>query len=382
MRGLAQNVQVLLLCWVIWMWNQGTRLALPALGPFIREKFSLSIFQTASYVVAPMLSFYGSMLLVGPLIVRLGYKRSILISSIGAALFLTLAGLLSNPILFFILLILLGFTLSFYIPAAIPWVTSMFPSGKRGFIVGIHESAAPTGQTLGPIIVVLLVSSFGLEYAFLIWSSLVLLTGLAISLVASPTNPLVEQAKVDAKLMSRKRIFIIIIVTTGLLIGNLGIIQIIPLYLVDVAGLDKAFAGVIVGVSRIMGLIGQPLAGVLSDKYGRVPMIIILTILTFISTAYIAYAPYNIIYILFLILQATCTAMYFTVIYALLSEEAGAYASIQISKILFISGLSGPVLTGFVMGYLAETLGYTIALTYPLLFTILSMVSAPLLRKT
>ncbi len=381
MKRLGGGVLVLVLCWVVWLWNHGTRLAMPALAPFLREAFSLTIFQTTSYVVAPMISFYASLFFAGHIVIRIGYKRAVTVSAIGAAVSFIAAGYSNNTILLFILLISTGIFLGLYLPAAIPWISNLFADRKRGFIIGIHEAAAPTGQTLGPVTTALLATMLPLSSVFLIWALAPLVAGLLLLALAPSTSSVVEQARADARLMPFKRLLIVIAVTVGVLIGNMGVVQIIPLYLVDVFGLEKAFAGMIVGLSRLLGLVGQPLGGFLSDRYGRANVMIVLTILTFLSTAYIAYAPYNLLYVIFLILQATCTAMYFPVTYALVSEESGAYASIQISRLLFTSGMLGPVLTGFVMGYLAENMGYTIALTYPLVFTVLSVAVAPLLKK-
>jgi len=363
------------------MWNHGTRLAMPALAPFLREELSLTIFQTTSYVVAPMISFYASILFAGHIVIRIGYKRAVVISAVGAAASFAAAGYSNDTTLLFILLVSTGVFLGLYLPAAIPWVSSLFAGRRRGLIIGIHEAAAPTGQTLGPVVTALLAAALPLGSVFLIWALAPLAAGLLLMALAPSTSSVAEQARVDAKLMPPRRLLTVIAVTVGVLIGNMGVVQIIPLYLVDVFGLEKAFAGMVVGLSRLLGLVGQPLGGFLSDRYGRVNVMTVLTILTLLSTAYIAYAPYNMLYIIFLVIQATCTAMYFPVTYALISEESGAYASIQISRLLFTSGLLGPVLTGFVMGYLAEEMGYTTALTYPLVFTMLSVAAAPLLRK-
>lgn len=381
MRRYQYASLILALCWLAWMWNHGTRLVLPALAPYVREEYNLTIFQTTAYVVAPMVSFYTSMLISGYVVIRMGYKRSVVISAIGSASSFIIAGYSKDLVLLFLFLVLTGLFLGLYLPAAIPWISKLFSENKRGFVIGLHESAAPTGQSLGPVSTALLAAILPLENVFLIWALASLVAGVLLTFIAPQTNPLTEQAKIDAKLMGAKRLIAIILVTVGMLIGNLGVVQIIPLYLVDVAGLEKSSAGTIVGLSRLLGLAGQPVGGILSDRYGRIRVIGVLTILSFLSTAYIAYAPFNIFYVIFLAIQATATAMYFPVIYALISEEARAYTSVQISKVLFTSGMAGPVLTGFMMGYLADNLGYTIALTYPLAFTILSVAIVPYLTK-
>jgi MHS family alpha-ketoglutarate permease-like MFS transporter len=46
------------------------------------------------------------------------------------------------------------------------------------------------------------------------------------------------------------------------------------LYLVDVRGIDPAWAAVLFGVPQLVGLAGSPLAGWLSDRIGRKPLLI------------------------------------------------------------------------------------------------------------
>ena len=381
LKKTSEGFIVLPVCWLSWMWNHGTRVAVPVLAPYLTEKYSLTVFEAAVLSGITYLSFYGFMIVSGQAVVRIGYKRSVALSTLGASLLFAFAGYAPNTLMLFLLLFLTGFSLSLYLPAAIPWLSGLFNSSKRGLVVGIHESAAPTGQTLGPVFVAVAAALLALEQVFVAWAVIATLAGVLIILLAKPTPSMVVQAARDAQLMSIKRLGIIIIVTLGVLIGNLGVLPLIPIYLVNVFGLERGFVATLVGLSRLLGLIGQPVGGYLSDRFGRLTLITILTILTFLSTAYIAYAPFNILYIVFLVIQATATAMYFPVVYALISEEARAYASIQIGRLLFVSGLLGPTLTAFVMGYLAETFSYTIAFTYPLIFTLLSVVAVPWLRK-
>jgi MFS family permease len=65
-------------------------------------------------------------------------------------------------------------------------------------------------------------------------------------------------------------------------------------------------------------------------------------------------------------LQATATAMYFPTLYSYIVRLQGPAASKSLGRIMSVAGIVGPTTTPILAGFLAENLGYTAALSYPL----------------
>ncbi|MEM4417364.1 MAG: MFS transporter, partial [Nitrososphaerota archaeon] len=291
----------------------------------------------------------------------------------GAASMLSLTALTGERAALYSALVAAGFLLSLHLPSAIPWLSKLFGAGRRGFIIGVHESAAPAGQTLGPIVLTLLISSVGLVAAVPAWALLSVAAGLAVFLLGWRGGGGSDTVLTPTKSLGRHSILSLTVLTTGMLVGNLGVVAIVPLYLVDSVGLEKSLVATIVGVSRSLGVVGQPLGGILHDRFGFHKIVYFILLSNIISSAYMAYGPYNPAYIAAMIVQATSTAMFFPILYSHLVKTTGERTSLVLARIIFTAGLLGPVSTPLVSGFLAEGYGYQMALTYPLVIILLGV---------
>jgi MFS family permease len=361
--------------WLAWFWSHGTRVGLSAITPYIRDRMHLSIAETAAVPALMNLGFYTSNLASGHLARRLGYKRAIGLGAIGSAVLFTLAIESAEKYAFYSALVGAGIFLSLHLPSAIPWLSNLFGGMRRGFYIGVHESAAPAGQTLGPIILTFLIITVGMTAATPLWSTFSIIAGSAALILAPSRGHDGHQVYGLSGGRVRWRSAIsFIILTTGMLVGNLGVVAIVPLYLVDSVGLEKSYVATIIGASRLLGVLGQPAGGLLYDRFGFTKVVTFMVGANIISSAYIAYGPYNPLYIAMMVIQAASTAMYFPVFYSHVVQVAGDGASVTLGRVIFASGLIGPTAAPLTAGLLAEMFNYHIALTYPLVIATLGII--------
>jgi MFS family permease len=360
------RISALFTTWVAWFWSHGTRVGLSAITPYFRERLQLSIAEASAIPGFLNLGFYTFNLASGHLAVRLGYSRAVALGALGAASMMSLTVVSQERAVLYGALVAAGFFLSLHLPSAIPWLSKLFGAGRRGFIIGVHESAAPAGQTLGPIALTLLIASLSLVAAIPAWALISMTAGLMVFLIGWCGGGLSTSLPSPAKGLGRHSILSLTILTTGMLVGNLGVVAIVPLYLVDSVGLEKSLVAMIVGVSRSLGVVGQPLGGILHDKFGFHKIVYFILSANIISSAYMAYGLYNPAYIAAMIAQATSTAMFFPILYSHLVKTTGDRTSVVLGRIIFTAGLLGPTSAPLFSGFLAESYGYHIALTYPL----------------
>jgi DHA1 family multidrug resistance protein-like MFS transporter len=105
---------------------------------------------------------------------QLGYRKVLLIATLGAGLFTIPQGFVSNIWAFMALRFGVGLFLGGVIPTAYAWIGRIFPVEQRGLVYGISYSASFLGQFLGPSLGGLLAARFGINAVFVVTGSLML----------------------------------------------------------------------------------------------------------------------------------------------------------------------------------------------------------------
>ncbi|MCS7129118.1 MAG: MFS transporter [Candidatus Caldarchaeum sp.] len=338
-------------------------MGIPAITPFLRQRLSISTSEAAAIPGLVNLGFYFFTFFAGRIAAKIGFRNGVVLATLGAGSTVAAASFLENVYLLYGALFATGLLMSLHLPSAIPWLGVLFKGPRQGFIIGLHESAAPAGQTLGPVILAFLFSA--LAYPPLaLWALLPVCVGAALLSSAdigrrTYTPKYVLQEEKNQKLLP------LTVLTTSNLVGNLGVVAIVPLHLVDTFGLDKSFVATLVGVSRVVGVFGQPLGGHLHDRLGFMRVASAATLLNFVSSVYLMLAPYNFFYGVVMVVQAASTAMYFPVVYSHVVKNYGDSAPQVLGKMFSAAGLLGPTSAPIIAGFLAERLSYSAALGYP-----------------
>ncbi|NJD31528.1 MAG: MFS transporter [Gammaproteobacteria bacterium] len=144
------------------------RQALSVAAPVLREEFRLSNTQYGWITYAFLMAYALGQFALGPLIDRLGTKRSFTL----AVAWWSVAGMLHafgrGFLGFFSLRALLGLTEAVNFPAALKAVAEWFPRNERSLATGIVTAGTGIGAIVAPPLVGLLIHFYGWQAAFLV----------------------------------------------------------------------------------------------------------------------------------------------------------------------------------------------------------------------
>ncbi|MBI3327053.1 MAG: MFS transporter [Nitrospinae bacterium] len=170
---------------------------------------------------------------------------------------------------------LVGVGTALWHPAANASLSTRFPE-RRGTALAVHGVGASVGDTLGPLAVgalLLLVSWRQLLQLHLIPA--LLLTALlwkGLGRLYSQEGPRANLRSyfLDVGVLLRRPNVIVLILASGLMgMGRLATLTFLPIYLREQLGYSPFLLGFHVMLLYMMGMVSQPLMGILSDKFGR-----------------------------------------------------------------------------------------------------------------
>ncbi len=230
----------------------------------------------------------------GVLIDRFQHRRlAILYLSMGTmGLGYLLVGLAPTYIL---ILVALAFTAgagSIWHPAARSLLSQIYPQ-RRGFIISVDRSAGSVGDTIGPL-------AAGALLAYITWQQIYMLAFPMALVVVIFLWAVLRKAEMFQQLGARKQkgeaprslkeqltalkgvlrqsgnvLSLLLIVKAVAGFGQGGLLLWVPLYLSEDQGMSIFAVGVHVALLTGMGIATGPLFGWISDRKGRVPVILI-----------------------------------------------------------------------------------------------------------
>ena len=249
--------------------------------PFIRDAFRLNYDQTGWLVSAFSLSLGLSNAPIGVLADRFGSRNVIVIG-------LILTGFVSAAIAYagsywqlFGMLIILGLIAGSYHAPASALMSRIFPASVRGSAIGLHTTGGHLSFFIVPATAAWLVTTTGTWTTPYLWLAFApIVAGLWLWRIA-PGHHQRPAGKTDRLAVFRE--LGVVIKTVGPLVSASMLFQVVfaalqaftTLYLVDVRGIEPAWAAVLFGVPQLVGLFGSPLGGILSDRIGRRGVILI-----------------------------------------------------------------------------------------------------------
>ena len=272
-RHTAQSLPVALLTFlgVLFFLNIVSRLCVGPLLPVVEREFGLRHSGAGSLYFFLAAGSCVGLYLSGHLAWRLSHRATIAVSgmTLGAALVAvaftpSLAGIRAE-------LLLLGIGAGLYLPSGVAVLTENAPEGSWGKVLAIHELGPNLGYICAPLIAELLLGVFSWQGVLgsmgvpaILLSGAFLLSGLG------ETAPAQRPGGAALALLARDRSFWGVASLFAVSIGlGLGIYSMMPLFLVNDLGMDRAHANLITGLSRVSGLFSVFVAGALADRVGR-----------------------------------------------------------------------------------------------------------------
>jgi FSR family fosmidomycin resistance protein-like MFS transporter len=347
-----------------------TAIAAPLL-PLIRSSFSLSYTQSGLLLSAFTVSYGLGHLPAGWLSDRVSAVPMIFVGIAGVAVGGVLFGLAPSFTLLVAANALMGFAGSGYHPAASYLVSRVSKPEQRGAALGVHVIGGSASYFLAPLLAGAIAVGAGWRGTFIALSVPTLVLGVALVLLlqrAAFRSGLIGKSKrADREPRRGRRFwiwlfsFLVLSTLSGALVGSM--VGFVPLLLVDLHGIREEAAAGLQAIIFSGGLWVAPLAGHLSDRVGKLPLL-------FVACGIVAPAAFLLprvpmgagIYIL-LVLIGVFLFMRMPVSESFLFAQAPARQRSTLLGVYFLgSNLGGGVFTP-VVGWLSDRHGFRYSFT-------------------
>jgi MFS family permease len=256
------------------------------LMPLIRDEFALDYTKSGLLFSVFTMSYGISQLPAGWLADRIGARILITVGICGVALAGLLVGLSQTYIMMLGFLVLMGVLGGGYHPASPPLISASVEPKNRGRALGIHLLGGSSSFFLAPLIAAALATALSWRAPFIILAVLTIAFGIIFYVllgrlaekrkgkhrsISSPDHPTIQQRP--------HRLVPFIILATFTAAVLFSIVSFIPLFLVDNFGVAEEAAAAFIAIIFFAGLLASPLGGYLSDRFGRVSMLLAASII-------------------------------------------------------------------------------------------------------
>jgi MFS transporter, FSR family, fosmidomycin resistance protein len=263
-------------------------LAVPLL-PMIRQEFGLDYTRSGLLVAALTIPYGLSQFPAGWLADRLGARIVLAVGISGVAIAGLLAGLSYDYNLLFICFVAMGVAGGGYHPAAPPLISAAVEPKNRGRAMGLHMVGGSAPFFLAPLIAVALAAAWGWRGTFIGLAIPTILFGLVFyrilgrRLSAKGAGYAAGGAAGEVETGPPGTVHQIapfVILSTFTHAVTYCVVAFIPLFLVDRFGLSKEAAAAFIAIFYSAGLWASLLGGALSDRFGSVPVVLAVCLLT------------------------------------------------------------------------------------------------------
>jgi len=258
-----------------------TAIAAPLL-PLIRTSFALNYTQSGLLLSAFTISYGLGHLPAGWLSDRISPMIMIFVGIAGVAMAGVFFGLAPTFGLLVVANVLIGLTGSGYHPASSYLISKVTRPEQRGAALGVHVIGGSASYFLAPLLAGGIAVSLGWRGAYVALSIPALLFGVVLVVLlqraAVQRGVSVQPTKTSSEPRRSPRFwvwfgaFLVLTTTSGALIGSA--IGFIPLMFVDSFGMREEAAAGLLALIFSGGLWVAPLAGYLSDRVGRLRLLL------------------------------------------------------------------------------------------------------------
>ena len=157
---------------------------LPAIGPELRDDFDMSLFALGAVIAAGLLGSGIALIGAGIAVDRLGARRAMLIGSAIATTGLVAAAFAPSTGALFTALLAFGLGSAVTPVAGAGALFGAYPAARRGWALGVRQTAVPLGGTIAAVTFPGLYAIGGLELTMLGSAAAVAGTGVAFAIVS------------------------------------------------------------------------------------------------------------------------------------------------------------------------------------------------------
>ena len=348
-----------------------TALTVPLL-PFIRSDFALDYTQSGMVVSAFSLAYGFGQLPAGWLADRAGARVVITVSISGVALAGLFVGLSQTFIMIITSLALMGLAGGGYHPAAAPLISTSVEPRNLGRALGFHIVGGSASYFLAPLIGVAIAAAWGWRGTYIGIAVPTFFFGILFYYVLRRIDsreihkPVIAKSPSGEEKTSRLPwrslvAFVVLSAFSAAVISST--IAFIPLFMVDDFGVSKKTAAAFLAIIYSAGLWAAPLGGWLSDRIGRVRMVLTMSFFLGPVIYMLNLGPYGIGFGAVLLVIGMILMMRMPIAEAFIVSHSPAHLRSTILGIYFFSAIEGGGVLTPVIGYLIDQFGFYFSFT-------------------
>jgi len=244
--------------------------ALPALLPFLRESFSLSYTGAAAIMLVASVTSSVIQPVFGYLADRVTWRWLLPLSVFVSGLGVALTGVAPSYAVLLALVTLSGLGIAAYHPEGYRTASHVAGAGKATGL-SFFSVGGNVGIALGPVLVTLLVTSFGMPGSLGLLAPSLLVTAVlmrALPRLAAPGHArrALGEASGSRPMMTAMALLILIVTLRSW--TQLGLTTFVPFFYLDVLDGDPRMVGPILFVFLGAGAVGTLVGGRLADRWG------------------------------------------------------------------------------------------------------------------
>lgn len=352
-----------------------TALPIPLL-PFIRDEFALDYTRAALVVSAFSIPYGFSQLPAGWLADRFGARRLLLVGISGVAITGLMVGLSLSYTMLLVALALMGLLGGGYHPAAPSAISRVVDPARRGSALGIHMIGGSASYFLAPLAAAALAAAWGWRMPFVGLAVPALIFGVVFFVVLGrrerpvlvppePMAPDVAQsipAEDDVRI-DWPRMATFLLLTSITAAAVLAVVAFIPLYLVDVYGYVEHNAALAVALFYSTGLWAALLGGYLSDRIGRVRVVVGFAILSGPALIALSFVGSGLIVMGLLLLLGAGMYARAPASESYVVKHTPSTRRSSLLGVYFFGSIEGSGMLAPVVGFLIDRFGFTFAFT-------------------
>jgi len=353
--------------------------------PMIRSDLNLNYTQAGIVLSAFALTSGVSQLPGGWLADHIGPRIVVSIGVAGVALAGVLVGLSQTYLMLIIFLVLMAVLGGGYHPAATIAISSSVNLEIRGRALGTHMIGGGASNFVAPLLAAGIALVWGWRGAYITLAVPTIALGITLYVLLGRQKGIREtKAQITTSAtdndnevqsaphrMRRLILFLVLSFSIGALMHSVR--AFIPLYIVDHFGVREEAAAALIAIISFAQMFGAPLGGYFSDRFGRIPVMLVACFLSAPLIYLFSSVSYGLGFFATLVLMGIINATRGPTSEAYLVSEAPARRRSTILGVYYFTGREiGGLLTP-VMGYFIDRFGFTSSF---------NMVSAALLSVT
>ena len=339
--------------------------------PFIRDEFALDYTKAGLVVSAFTLSYGICQLPGGWLADRIGSRMVATIGVSGVALFGLLIGVSSTYVMMVVFLVLLGMSGGGYHPAAASMISASVDSKSRGRALGLHLIGGTASHFAAPLLAVAVAAALGWRGAFIGISIPILIIGVVFYILLGrheSAGKAVRTAssshtEAPSTRLSLRRLVPFIVLGIAVVVLCISTLAFIPLYMIDHFGVSEGRAAALLALAYSGGFWAGPLGGYLSDRFGRIPVILVFGLVAGPIIYLLNLVSYG--WPIFAVLIGLGMSQYVTmpVAEAYIVDQTSERNRSTVLGIYFFGSRGGSGVTAPLVGYLMDRYGFNTSFT-------------------